>query len=142
MTRQRTARRERDSGTQPPLVGLVSRLMFAQVCTSAVIGLTFNRRNGPVLLLTVFVVLSVGVLAVFTRSATHSAWLLAVGVEAFLLAMGVVLFVVHSYLGGSLFALVTLGTLLHPAVARQFSARPLQHAAGVDEEAPAKSTLP
>lgn len=39
---------------------------------------------------------------------------------------GLIRFIMSRYLGGTLFAMITLGVLLHPAVARAFSGVPAQ----------------
>jgi hypothetical protein len=47
-----------------------------------------------------------------------------VGFESVFFVYGVSRFVAARYVGGTLFALVVAGTLLHPAVARAYSALP------------------
>ena len=63
-------------------------------------------------------------LAFLVRSGTRGAWLTAVGFESVVFVYGVSRFVFARYVGGTLFALVVAGTLLHPAVARAYSAVP------------------
>ena len=59
-----------------------------------------------------------------TRSGTHAAWILAIGFESAFVMFGLFRFFTSRYLGGTLFAIVKLGVLLHPAVARAFSGVP------------------
>jgi hypothetical protein len=69
-------------------------------------------------------VASLCLLALLVRSGTRAAWLGAVSFEAGFFVYGVSKFVVARYVGGTLFAAVVAGTLLHPAVARAYSAVP------------------
>jgi hypothetical protein len=103
------------------LVRLASRLLVAQAGASAAIGLGFNRRNMPWLVLTILVVVALCGLAGLVRSGSHTTWLLAVSAESGLVAVGLFRFATARYMGGTLLALVTLGTLLHPAVAGVFA---------------------
>jgi hypothetical protein len=94
----------------------------------------------PWLLLTVVVAMVVCGLAVLVRSGGHGAWLTAITVESALVAVGLFRFAYVGYLGGTLLAIITLGTLLHPAVSRAFAAtlRELERAAddlGLADEA-------
>jgi hypothetical protein len=75
-------------------------------------------------LITLALVLSLCVLAFLVRSGTRGAWLTAVGFESVFFVYGLSRFVVARYTGGTLFALVVAGTLLHPVVARAYSAVP------------------
>jgi uncharacterized membrane protein (UPF0182 family) len=75
-------------------------------------------------LITLALVISLCVLAFLVRSGTRGAWLTAVGFESVFFVYGVSRFVYARYVGGTLFALVVAGTLLHPAVARAYSAVP------------------
>jgi hypothetical protein len=101
---------------------LVSRLLVAQAGATAAIGLAYNRRNVPLLLLTILIALALCGLAGLIRSGSHPAWVAAMSLEACLVALGLFRFVYDRYLGGTLLAIITLGTLLHPAVARAFAA--------------------
>jgi len=105
-------------------VRLVTRLVVAQATAAAAVGLAFSRRHLPSVLITLALVLSLCVLVILVRSGARSAWLTAVGFESVFFVYGVSRFVVARYVGGTLFALVVVGTLLHPAVARAYSAVP------------------
>jgi hypothetical protein len=76
----------------------------------------------PWLLLTIIVALALCGLAWLVRSGSHGIWLVAISAESGLVAVGLFAFAYAGYLGGTLLSLVTLGTLLHPAVARSFAA--------------------
>jgi hypothetical protein len=106
--------------TPHALVQLASRMLLAQAGASAVIGFAYSRRNVPWLLITVVTAIVLCALAGVVRSGNHGAWLAAVSVEAVLVATGVTRFVYARYMGGSLLAIVSLGVLLHPAVAGAF----------------------
>jgi hypothetical protein len=99
---------------------VASRLLLAQAGASAAIGLSYGRRTAPSVLVTVVVAAAVCALAVVVRSGSHTGWLVAVGVEAVLVPAGLFRFAYARYLGGSLLAIVSLGVLLHPAVAGAF----------------------
>ena len=107
-----------------PAVRLVTRLVVAQAAAAAAVGLAFSRRHLPSVLITLALVISLCVLAFLVRSGTRGAWLTAVGFESVFFVYGVSRFVAARYVGGTLFALVVAGTLLHPAVARAYSALP------------------
>jgi hypothetical protein len=113
------------------LVSLVSRFLAAEAGACAVIGVGYNRRHLPWLVATVAVAVALCGLAVLVRSGTHTAWLAAITVESALVAVGLFRFAYAGYLGGTLLAMITLGTLLHPAVSSAFTAG----------EAPAKPAL-
>jgi hypothetical protein len=102
-------------------VSLVSRFVVAEAGACAAIGVGFNRRHLPWLLATVAVAVALFGLAALVRSGTHLAWLAAITVESALVAVGLFRFAYARYLGGTLLALITLGTLLHPQVSRAFS---------------------
>lgn len=102
------------------LVRLVSRLLAAQAGAGAVIGLTYGRRTVGSVLTVALLVLAVSGLAGLVRSGGHGIWLVAVSAEAGFSAAGLFWFAYSGYLGGLLLALITLGTMLHPAVARAF----------------------
>ena len=103
------------------LVSLVSRLLVAQAAACAAVGVGFSRRNLPWLLLVLAVAVAVAVLAALVRSGSHASWMAAITAESALVAVGLFRFAYARYLGGTLLAIVTLGTLLHPAVARAFA---------------------
>ncbi len=109
---------------RPAPVRLVTRLMVAQAAAAAAVGLAFSRRHLPSVLITLALVVSLCLLALLVRSGTRAAWLTAVTFESVFFAYGVSRFVFARYVGGTLLALVIAGTLLHPAVARAYSAVP------------------
>jgi hypothetical protein len=106
----------------PAAVSLVGRLLLAQAGACAAIGVGYSRRNLPWLLLTIGVALVVCGLAALVRSGGHGTWLTAITVESALVAVGLFRFAYAGYVGGTLLAIITLGTLLHPAVSRAFAA--------------------
>ncbi len=108
----------------PAAVSLVARLLLAQAGACAAIGACYSRRNLPWLLLTITVALAVCGLAALVRSGGHGTWLTAITVESALVAVGLFRFAYAGYVGGTLLAIITLGTLLHPAVSRAFAAVP------------------
>jgi hypothetical protein len=75
-------------------------------------------------LITLALVASLCLLALLVRSGSRAAWVTAVCAESVFFAYGVSRFVFARYVGGTLFAAVVVGTLLHPAVARAYSAVP------------------
>jgi len=118
--------RQRGAAGGPPhrLVALVKRLVVTQTGMAAAIGLVYSRRHLPSILITLMLVAALWGLVLVVRSGTHSAWLIAVGAETAFVIFGLFRFVSSRYLGGTLFAIVILATLLHPAVARAFSSPP------------------
>jgi hypothetical protein len=109
---------------RPAAVSLVARLLLAQAGACAAIGACYSRRNLPWLLLTITVALILCGLAALVRSGGHGTWLTVITVESALVAVGLFRFAYAGYLGGTLLAIITLGTLLHPAVSRAFAAAP------------------
>jgi hypothetical protein len=127
MTQRMIGRPRSATGLATPpqvLIGLVGRLLIAQSAASAAIGLGYSRRNLPWLLLTIVVALALCGLAALVRSGGQVIWQLAISAESILVAIGLFRFVYARYMGGTLLAIVGLGTLLHPAVARAFAATP------------------
>jgi hypothetical protein len=114
----------RQARTRDSLTSLVGRLLVAQAGASAAIGLGYSRRNMPWLVLTLIVAVALCGLAGLVRSGSHPIWLFAITVESGLAAVGLFRFAYARYMGGTLLALITLGTLLHPAVARAFATAP------------------
>jgi hypothetical protein len=106
------------------LVSLVSRLLVAEAGACAAIGVSYHRRHLPWLLVTVALAVALCGLAALVRSGAHTAWLAAITAESALVAVGLFRFAYTRYLGGTLLAIITLGTLLHPAVSRAFSGEP------------------
>jgi hypothetical protein len=104
------------------LVRLVSRLYLAQAGACAAVSLSFGRRNVPSLLLAIAVAVALCWLAAIVRSGSHTAWLIAIAFESGFVAVGLFRYAYAArYLGGTLLAMITLGTLLHPGVARAFA---------------------
>jgi hypothetical protein len=99
----------------------VSRLLVAEAGACAAIGVGYSRRHLPSLLATVAVAVALCSLAALARSGTHAVWLAAITAESALVAVGLFRFAYARYLGGTLLAIITLGTLLHPQVSRAFS---------------------
>jgi len=124
--RERRARTNggRSRAAPAPPVRLVTRLVVAQAAAAAAVGLPFSRRQLSSVLITLALMASLCLLALLVRSGTRAAWLAAVSFEAGFFVYGVSKFVVARYVGGTLFAVVVAGTLLHPAVARAYSAVP------------------
>ena len=107
-------------GRSDPLVRLVTRLVTAQAAAAAAIGLSYSRRHVPSIIITLILVVALLGLAAITRSGSHAAWVLASGFECAFIMFGLIRFVSTRYLGGTLFGMITMGVLLHPAVARAF----------------------
>jgi len=122
--------RARRPSVRPPgepgrlLVRLVTRLVVAQTIAAAAIGLPFSRRQLSSVLITLAMVAALCVLVLIVRSGTKTAWLTAVGFEVTFVGYGLSRFFAARYLGGTLFAILALGTLAHPAVARAFAVMP------------------
>jgi hypothetical protein len=110
------------------LIALVTRLVTVQAGVAAAIGLSYSRRHLPSIIITLMLVVALLGLVAVTRSASHAAWIVAIGFESAYVAFGLFRFFTSRYLGGTLLGIITLGVLLHPAVARAFSGR-----AGADE---------
>src|SRR5215472_7484841 len=104
------------------LVSLVSRFLTAEAGACAAIGIGYNRRHLPWLVAAVALAVALCGLAALVRSGTHTAWLAAITAESALVAVGLFRFAYARYLGGTLLAIITLGTLLHPQVSRAFTA--------------------
>ena len=107
-----------------PLVALVTRLVVAQGGLEAAIGLVYSRRHLPSIAITLMLVAALWGVVLVARAGTQSAWVLTVGAETAFLLFGLFRFATSRYLGGTLFAIITLGTLLHPAVERAFNGPP------------------
>lgn len=110
-------------GLRRELIRLVTRLVVAQTAAAAVIGLPFSRRHLPSILITLALVAALAGLALLVRSGTRAAWLIAAGFELAYIGYGLSRFFYARYLGGTLLAILTAGTLAHPAVAGAFSVR-------------------
>ena len=105
------------------LVRLVTRLMVAQAVAAAAVGLPFSRRQLPSIIITLVLVAAVTAVTVLVRNGGHGVWLLAISFESAFVVFGLSRFLVARYLGGTLFGLIALVTLLQPAVARAFAGR-------------------
>jgi O-antigen ligase len=120
--RGRGAARERPN----ELVTLVTRLVVAQAGLAGAIGLSYSRRNGPWIMITLVLAVALCGLAAVVRSGSHAAWIVAVGFEAAFVVVGLFWFLTTRFLGGTLFAIITLGVLACPGVARAFDGVPGQ----------------
>jgi hypothetical protein len=118
------------------LVRLVTRLVVAQTIAAAAVGLPFSKRQLSSILITLAMVAALCVLVFLVRSGTRMAWLVAVGFEVAFVAYGLSRFFAARYLGGTLFAIITLGTLVHPAVARAYGVAPHRAPEEPPEEPP------
>ncbi|MEP7026584.1 MAG: hypothetical protein ABJB47_22830 [Actinomycetota bacterium] len=121
------------TGQAQPLVDLASRMIVAQTVSSAVVGLLYSRRHLPSIIITLTLVAVLWVLALLVRSGAHAAWLTAVGVETSYLLFGLYRFATSRYLGGTLFAIITLAVLARPSVARAFGGQPGRADRGLSE---------
>jgi hypothetical protein len=132
------AAQRRGAGRNPPqpphpLVGLVTRLVVAQTGLAAAIGLLYSRRHLPSILITLMLVAALCGLVMVVRSGTQAAWMSAIGFETTFILFGLFRFFTSRYLGGTLFAIMTVGALLHPAVAAAFSGEPARAERGLRE---------
>ena len=109
------------SGAGHPLVELATRFMVAQTVCSAAVGLFYSRRHLVSIIITLSLVAVLVGLVLLVRTGTHTAWLTAIGLESIYLIFGLYRFATSRYLGGTLLAIVTLGVLAAPSVARAFS---------------------
>jgi len=105
------------------LVRLITRLVVAQAIMTAAVGLPFSRRQVPTIMLTLTVVAALCMLAVIARTGTHLAWLVLLAAEGGYVVIGIYRFFFADYLGGTIFAMISCGLLLHPAVARAYPYR-------------------
>jgi O-antigen ligase len=121
-------------GLRRERIRLVTRLVVAQTVAAAVVGLPFTRRHLPSILITLALVAALAALALLVRSGTRAAWLVAVVFELAFIGYGLSRFFLARYLGGTLLAILTAGTLAHPAVARAFSGRLSRRPAGQQAE--------
>jgi ribose/xylose/arabinose/galactoside ABC-type transport system permease subunit len=111
---------------RPSLVKVVTRLVTAQAAVAAAIGLAYSRKHIPSLIITLMLVVTLLGLAAMSRSGTQVAWMVTIGFETAFVMFGLIRFITSRYLGGTLFAMISLAVLLHPAVARAFSGVPAQ----------------
>lgn len=104
-----------------PLVRLVTRLVIAQAATAAAVGLAFSWRHLPSVMITVALASVCCLLAALVRAGGRSSWLMAAVCEAAFFLFGLSRFVDARYVGGTLFALVIVVTLLNPRVAAAYA---------------------
>lgn len=126
-------RRGPGAGSPRDLVRLVTRLVVAQAAVAAAIGLPYSRRHLPSIIITLMLVAALWGLVMVVRSGTHAGWILAIAFETAFILFGLSRFFTSRYLGGTLFAIAALGTLLHPAVARAFAGQPGRGRPGFSE---------
>lgn len=112
------------SGRPGELVRLVTRLMVAQTVVAAAVGLSFSKRHLPSILITLALVVVLTGLAFLAHSGTRAAWFITICLESAFFLFGLSRFLVARYVGGTLFALIVAGALLHPAVARAYTIGP------------------
>lgn len=132
MSSKRAGQRADRPSRSGELVRLITRLLVAQAIAAGAVGLPFSRRHLPSILITLAMAAAVAGLAVFARSGSKGAWLAAVAFETAYFLFGLWKFAVARYVGGTLFALITVGALLHPAVARAYGVRWSRGAAGAE----------
>jgi hypothetical protein len=116
------------------VVSLVSRLLAAQALVSLALALVYSHGNAGWLAFSLLSALAVGGLAAWVRSASHAAWLVTLGFEGVYVVIGLLLFGYSGYLGGTLLAIITVGTLLRPSVARAFVPRHVQPSGALAEQ--------
>ena len=103
------------------LIQLMTRLVLAQAALAAAIGLFYSRRHMPSVVITMLLVAAVFALAFVVRSGTHAAWIIALSFEFAFVLFGLSRFFAARYLGGTLFAIIVSGALLHPAIASAYA---------------------
>jgi hypothetical protein len=114
------------------LVRLTTRLVIAQAAAAAAIGLPFSRRQVPTVAMTLIVVAALCLLAAIARTGLPTARNVLLFFEVFIAAIGLYRFAFARYLGGTLFAIVITGVLLHPAVARAYDSLPKRRASSAE----------
>lgn len=112
------------------LVRLTTRLVVAQAGVAAAVGLPFSRRNASTIAMTLTLFAAVCLLAAVARAGTPTARNVLLFFEFFIAAIGLYRFFSARYLGGTLFAIVIMGLLLHPDVARAYGCLPRRHGTG------------
>ena len=124
--RRDVAARSAPRADRQSLVKLVIRMITAQAAVAAAIGLAYSRKQVPSIIITLMLVVALLGLAAMCRSGTPVAWMVAIGFETAFVMFGLIRFITSRYVGGTLFGMIALGVLLHPAVARAFSGTPAQ----------------
>jgi hypothetical protein len=117
------------AGKRQVIIRLMTRLVVAQATLAAAVGLVYSRRHLPSVVTTMLLVATLCVLAFVVRSGTHVAWIVALSVESGFVLFGLSRFFAARYVGGTLFAIIATGALIHPAVAAAY-----QVSATSDEE--------
>lgn len=133
---------DRRSGRPDEHVRLVTRLLVAQSITAAAIGLLFSRRQMATIVITLVMVAAMCLLATLARSGTRAAWMTMFGLELLLFLYGVSRFFAARYVGGTLFALITVVTLASPRVAGAYGVRLGRGADVAGEPVGAADTVP
>jgi hypothetical protein len=141
-TSRRPGRRRASEQRPPELVRLVGRMIMAQAGLSTAIGLAYSRRHLPSILITLMLLAALCGLAAATRSGTHAAWTIAIASESAFIAFGLFRFITSRYLGGTLLGVIACGVLLHPVVARAFTASSWRAEAGYAEPAMGEASQP
>jgi hypothetical protein len=108
------------AGKRQVIIRLMTRLVLAQATLAAATGLFFSRRHLPSVLITMLLVAVFCALAFVVRSGTHMAWIVALSVESAFVLFGLSRFFAARYVGGTLFAIIAMGALIHPAVAASY----------------------
>jgi hypothetical protein len=117
------------AGKRQVIIQMLTRLVLAQATLAAAVGLFYSRRHLPSVVITMLLVAVLCALAFVVRSGTHTAWVVALSVESAFVLFGLSRFFAARYVGGTLFAIIVSGALLHPAVASAYPA-----ASAADEE--------
>ncbi len=102
-------------------VRVIGRLMVAQAVAGGLVGIAFARRQVPSIFITLTLVVAVCLVAMLARTGTRTAWLVTFGFEGVYFLFGLSRFVSARYVGGTLFSLIILVMMLHPAVTRAYS---------------------
>jgi hypothetical protein len=108
------------AGKRQVVIRLMTRLVLAQAVVAAGVGLFYSRRHLPSVVITMVLVAALCALAFVVRSGTHAAWVIALSLESAFVLFGLSRFFAARYVGGTLFAIITMGALLHPAVAAAY----------------------
>lgn len=114
------------------LVRLTTRLVAAQAGVALVVGLPFSRRQASTIAMTLTVAAALCLLAAVARTGLPTARNVVLFFEVFIAGIGLYRFFFARYLGGTLFAIVITGVLLHPAVARAYGSLPRRHGTGAE----------
>ena len=113
-------------------VRLVTRLIVAQAAIVAAVSLPFSRRSTSVIVSTLMFVAALCLLAALAHAGTPAVRTAVIGFELAVIVFGLYRFFFDRYLGGTIFAIVIIAVLLHPAAARAYGAEPASRAEPVD----------